>query len=397
MARQLSVRAIMETILGRGPTSRAELAKQTGLSRQTTTQVVLELERDGWLQVTGKSQGPIGRSAPTYDLNPRAAYALGVQLEGSILRMALADIRGTVVTELREPTDPEGGRAVVRQVGRLFSSLLEHAGLPRARVLQAAMGSPGVVDPKTGHIDIAPSIPHLAEINVVEAMRQELGVPLSIENGVKLAAMGELWQGAARGARDFVFIGVGSGVGMGIVAGGELLRGSRGAAGEIAYLPTGANAFDPSAMPNGPFEEAVNSAAILRRYESYGGTPGSSPADIFAALAKGDRRAASAIEETARILVTGIAAVRAIIDPELVVLGGSVGRRPEMVEAIHLLLPRVGLAGLNVVSSALAERATLVGALGEALDRLHTGLFGVEAIRPEISLTNLTASQLDPV
>jgi predicted NBD/HSP70 family sugar kinase len=382
----------METILRRGPTSRAELAKHTGLSRQTTTQVVLELERDGWLQVSGRTQGPIGRSAPTYDLNPAAAYVLGVQLEGAAVRMALADIRGSVVLELSEPTDEEGGIAVVRQVGRLFGSLLARCDVPRARVLQAAMGSPGVVDPKSGHIDIAPSIPHLGEINVVEAMRHELHLPLSIENGVKLAALGELWQGAARGARDFAYIGVGIGVGMGIVADGELLRGLRGAAGEIAYLPIGADVFNPSASANGAFEDAVNSAAIVRRYEAYGGQPGLKVADVFAALRSGDSRAVAAIEETARIVVLGISAVRAVLDPELVILGGSVGRRPEMVDHIRTFMARAAMADLPVHPSILADRAPLVGALGEALNRLHAGLFGAQSVRPEISLTKLVGA-----
>ncbi len=389
IARQLSVRDIMGTILRRGPTSRAELAKQTGLSRQTTTQVVLELEKDGWLQVTGRAQGPVGRSAPTYDLNPAAALVLGIQLEGSALRMALADIRGRIVLELAEPTDPQGGMAVVDQVGHLFSSLLEKSQVPRASVRQATMGSPGVVDPKTGHIDIAPSIPHLGEINVVDALRQELALPLSIENGVKLAAMGELWQGAAKGARNFAYFGVGSGVGMGIVAEGNLLRGSRGAAGEVAFLPIGGDAFDPQA--DGTFEAAATSAAIVRRYHGYGGPQVLNVADVFAALDAGDESAIAAVDETARILALGIAAVRAIIDPQLVVLGGSVGRRPAMVERIRTLMRRASPGELTVVPSVLADRATIVGALGEALDRMHGALFGVDAVRPEISPTNMTA------
>lgn len=394
VARQLSVRAIMETILKRGPTSRAELAKVTGLSRQTTTQVVLELEREGWLQVSGRAQGPIGRSAPTYDLDSAAAYVLGVQLEGTVLRMALADIRGEVVIERSEPTDPRGGMAVVSQAGRLFGEVVERSKVSRARVRQAAMGSPGVVDPTTGHIDIAPSIPHLGEINFVDAMRRELHLPLSIENGVKLAALGELWQGAASGARDFVYFGVGSGVGMGIVAEGRLLRGMRGAAGEVAFLPIGGDVFDPSV--DGTFEGAVNSAAIVRRYQGYGGQAGRTIADIFAALHKGDASALAAVEETSRILVLGIAAVRAILDPELIVMGGSVGRRPEVIDRVRQLMARASLKGLMVSPSILAERATLVGALGEALDALHTNLFGVDAMRPEISLPNLTGRPPEP-
>ncbi|MBK8085103.1 MAG: ROK family transcriptional regulator [Devosia sp.] len=147
VARQLSVRSIMDAILQEGPTSRAALAKLTGLSRQTTTQVVLELERDGWLQVSGRMQGPWAE-VHDQELNPLAAYVLGIRLEGSIVQMALADIRGDVVAEMSEPTDPSGGLEVVGQLGRLFLALLATAKVQRDRVRFAVMGSPGVVDPE---------------------------------------------------------------------------------------------------------------------------------------------------------------------------------------------------------------------------------------------------------
>jgi predicted NBD/HSP70 family sugar kinase len=391
VARQLSVQAIMASILREGATSRASLAKLTGLSRQTTTQVVLELERDGWLEVKGRTQGPVGRSAPTYDLNPNAAYVLGIRLEGSVVQMALANIRGDVVAEISEPTAPRGGADVVLQLARLFQSLTTNARVARDRVRLGVMGSPGVVDPKTGRIHIAPSIPHLGDLNVVEALRNELGLPLTIENGVKLAALGEFWQGAARGVRNFAYLAVGSGVGMGIVADGRLLRGLRGAAGEIAYLPIGGDPFDPTGVANGTFETAVNSDALLRRYEGYGGTPGGTVGSVLAALAVAEAPAVAAIDETVRLLVLAVSSVCAILDPELIVLGGSIGSHQALAERVLALLPRAVPHPVPVKSGALGERATLVGALGEALNRLHSDLFGVDAVRGEHSLTGIVA------
>lgn len=381
----------MASILREGATSRAMLAKLTGLSRQTTTQVVLDLERDGWLQIKGRMQGPVGRSAPTYDLNPNAAYVLGVRLEGSIVQMALANIRGDVVAETSEPTAPSGGMEVVHQLAGLFRALIAKSRVRRDRVRLGVMGSPGVVDPKTGHILIAPSIPHLGDINVVDALRTELELPLTIENGVKLAALGEFWQGEARGARDFAYIGVGSGVGMGIVSEGRLMRGARGAAGEIAYLPIGGDPFDPIGFANGTFETAVNSDALVRRYEGYGGARGATVASVFAALNVGDAPAVAAFDETARLLVLAVSAVCSILDPELIVLGGSVGSHEELAVRVRALLLRALPNPVPVRAGSLGERATLVGALGEALNRLHSDLFGVDAVRGEHSLTGIVA------
>ena len=372
-----------------GATSRAMMAKLTGLSRQTTTQVVLELEREGWLQVVGKMQGPVGRSAPTYEINPDAAFVLGIRLGGTRAQMALANIRGHVVAEIAEPTDSRGGHQVVVQLGRLFEALIASSGVARSRIRLGVMGSPGVVNPKSGIIDIASSIPHLNDINVVEDLRQELQLELTIENGVNLGARGEHWKGVARGARNFAFIALGTGVGMGIVADGQLLRGARGAAGEIAYLPLGGDPFDPGGFVNGTFELAVGSRAIIRRYEGYGGATGQTVRMIFDALGTGDRAAEAAIGETARLLVLAITAVHAVIDPELIVLGGSIGMRSELVERVRAMLPRAVPQHVPVEASLLGNRATLVGALGEGLNQLHGDLFGVSAIRRDFSMIDL--------
>jgi predicted NBD/HSP70 family sugar kinase len=376
----------METVMREGATSRAMMAKLTGLSRQTTTQVVLELEREGWLQVRGKMQGPVGRSAPTYEINPNAAFVLGIRLGGTRLQMALANLGGQVVAEIAEATDARGGHDVVLQIGRLFRSLLETCKIDRSRIRLGVMGSPGVVDPKSGIIDIAPSIQHLNDINVVEELRRELDLALTIENGVNLGARGEHWQGRARGVRHFAFIALGTGVGLGIIADGQLLRGARGAAGEIAYLPLGGDPFDPGSFALGTFETAVSSAAILRRYRGYGGRASATVQQIFEALASGEKPAEAAIGETARLLVLAISAVQAVTDPELIVLGGSIGMRSELVERVRTMLPLSVPRHVPVEASVLGNRATLVGALGEALNQLHRELFGVSAIRREFSL-----------
>ena len=384
----MSVRAVVETIMREGPTSRAMMAKFTGLSKQTISQVVMDMEQDGWLQIDGRMQGPKGRSAPTYQINPDAAFVIGIRLGGTVLQMAIANLLGTVVAEISEPTDRRGGHEVVRQIGRLFTSLIEKSGVERKRIHLGVMGSPGVVNPRTGVIDIASSIAHFNDINVVEELREALQIKLTIENGVNLGARGEHWQGRGQGLSTFAFLALGTGIGMGLIAGGQLQRGARGAAGEIAYLPLGGDPFDPLGFANGTLENAVGSAAIIRRYQGYGGKPGQTVKQIFDGLAKGDPAASAAVTETARLLAQAISAVCAVVDPELVILGGSIGMRSELVEQIQLLLPRCMATPVPVAQGVLGHRATLVGALGEALNQLHGDLFGV-SIQRAFSLVEL--------
>src|SRR4051794_20231647 len=263
MMRQHSLRAVIEAMLQRGPVSRAELARMTQLSKQTISEVARALEDSGWIGVSGQVQGAVGRSAVTYELREDAAVVLGIDLGGTKLHAALANLVGTVLAEAVEPTDARGGTHVVAQIGAMAKRLLKEASRRGQTLSAAAMGCPGVVDPRTGAIEIAPNIPGLNEMDVVAALERRLGCPTRIENDVNLAAKGEQWQGSCRDVQPFVLVALGTGIGMGIVADGRLVRGARGAAGEIAYLPLGADAFDSRLYRYGTFETAVASRAIL--------------------------------------------------------------------------------------------------------------------------------------
>ena len=377
MMRQLSVRSVMEAMLRRGPVSRAELARITQLSKQTISEVVRALEKSGWIGVSGQVQGALGRSAVTYELREDAAVVLGIDLGGTKLHVALANLAGTVVAEAVEPTDKRGGVHVIAQIGAMAKRLLKEAGRRGGGLSGAAMGCPGVVDPRTGAIEIAPNIPGFGEMDVVEALGRRLGCRALIENDVNLAAKGEQWQGSCRDVQTFVLVALGTGIGMGLIADGRLVRGARGAAGEIAYLPLGGDPFDSRLYRHGTLETAVGSRAILDRYRGHGGTGADDVRGVFERLAAGDKAAEAALEETARLLTQALMAVRAIIDPARIVLGGSIGVRPELIARVRALSEARLPDKLPIEPSALGARGTVVGAVATALAQLYEDLFGV--------------------
>ncbi|MBO1077035.1 ROK family transcriptional regulator [Roseomonas marmotae] len=377
VARQLSVRSIMETLLRQGPVSRAELARLTGLSKQTATEVVRVLESGGWIRPDGQTQGALGRSAVTYTLETRAAFVAGIDLGGTKIRLALADLAGTVVGEAVEPTDRRGGEHVITQIGALTDRVAAQADMPAGALRGATLGCPGVLEPATGAVTIAPNIPGFDRLDVLRVLEERLGCPVSVENDVNLAAKGEQWQGCCQDVRDFAFIALGTGVGMGIVANGQLLRGAGGAAGEIAYLPLGGDPFDSRGYRYGTLETALSSEALLGRYRGFGGTGAQDVRGIFDCLGEGDAAAAATMDEAARLLVQALMAVRALLDPARIVLGGSVGARVELAERVRALAARYMRSPMPIDTSALGSRAAVVGAVGMALTRLHAGLFGL--------------------
>jgi predicted NBD/HSP70 family sugar kinase len=376
VARQQSVRLVVERLLRDRSVSRAEIARSTGLSKQTISEVMRELERDGWVYEDGQIQGTVGRSAVTYALRPDAAFVLGIDLGGTKLHVALADLQGVTVAESIEATAGDGGGAVVAQIGRMTDALLQRAGVSSQRLRCGVMGSPGIIEPASGRIVIAPNIAGLDSLDVRAALRARLGIDIAIENDVNLAAIGEHWRGNSRKARTFVFMALGTGIGMGIFADGHLIRGARGAAGEVAYLPLGGDPYDARGQRFGTLETAIGSASIIERYTALGGAPGSTVRDVFDRL-ETDEAARITIDEVGRIVTTAILAVHSILDPEIIVMGGSIGARPELKLRIDANLGRCTREPVRIELSALGNRATLIGAIGSAIDHVHRSRFGI--------------------
>lgn len=121
ISRRFSQRSVMEAVVQGGPISRASIAKQTGLSKQTISEIVRSLEQDGWVQETGRTSGHVGRTAVTYELVYDAAYIVAVDLGGTKVRVAITDLACQIFAEDTVPTDPRGGQHIVDQIVALLS------------------------------------------------------------------------------------------------------------------------------------------------------------------------------------------------------------------------------------------------------------------------------------
>lgn len=291
----------------------------------------------------------------------RDGFVIGIDLGGTRLRMALADLSGAVVEEVDEAADPCGGLRQIERIGALAAGLLATRG---GRLAGAGLAVAGVPDARTGAVLLAPNLPEFDSIDVRAEATRALGCPVLIENDVNAAALGE--QRSGGGCEDFAFVAYGTGIGMGLVSGGRLVRGARGAAGEIAWLPIGADPFDAASRAQGSLETAIGSQALLERYCGLGGQAEDVRA-LFDRLGAGDAAAEAVVDEAARLLALALVAVRALADPERVVLGGSIGVRAELIERVRLWLGRAGAGDFPVEASALGSRAGLVGAISLAL------------------------------
>lgn len=384
MLRQISVRAAMEILLHEGPTSRADLAKRTGLSKQTMSEVIRTLEESGWVRVKGVVSGKVGRSAVTYEVAPDAGCVIGIDIGATMVRIAIVDIAGNIVREIENPTEGHVGAELLSYVNSLVEASLKKAKIARNKVLLAAVATPGVVDPETGILSLAPNMAEIGSVDIMTTLQESLKCDVIIENDVNAAVIAESWRGCAVGLDSVAFISLGTGIGLGTLINGKLMRGARGAAGEISYLPFGADPYSAESLERGALECAIGARGIVERHGVSDNTL--SVRDILSLAEEGDAQALATVNETARLAALLVVSVEAMLDPQKIILGGNVGRHRLMVERINKALPELSKRTITVEASALASKATLIGAVAIALNQLHNALFSPQDLPSEMRL-----------
>jgi predicted NBD/HSP70 family sugar kinase len=211
----------------------------------------------------------------------------------------------------------------------------------------------------------------------LEVIRDRFDLPVIVENNVNLAAVGEKWFGLARGVTTMVFVAIGAGVGMGIVIDDELVRGAHGAAGEICYLPLVGDPFNPRHRLHGGLEDEIGAAGIVAAFEERRAPDDpelSSVHDVFELAKAGNGTAQAVVDHVASRLGTAIATACAILDPELVVLGGGIGASPLLLRGVRGSAAALVPITARIETSRLGERAAVQGAIAVALQAARAAL-----------------------
>ncbi|WP_051451079.1 ROK family transcriptional regulator [Actinospica robiniae] len=400
-------RVLLERLRASGATSRAELARVTGISKPTVSAALGNLERAGLVRETGEmaTASGRGRSAVLYEVNPTAGYVVGIDIGRSRIRVALADLDGTlrgrreVPTAIEEarPADASTADSIVATASGLAREVVAEAGLEWDRVVHTVVGTPGVFNPDTDEVRYAGSLPGWGRAGVVERLRSELGTSLAVHNDANLAALGEYAFGAGRGCPLLVFLMVGTGVGAGIVVNGEVFGGAHGAAGEVGYLPfpPGQNLDGPTGraarkdsdpaeaeaphnafLQRGMLDAAAGGSAVVHLAATAGSREAGSPKAVFDAARAGDTAALTAVRAEAARLAHAVASIAAMLDPALVILGGGIGDNADLLldplyDALETLTP----LRPPVVAAALGGDAVLLGAIATALTTAREYVF----------------------
>lgn len=324
----------------------------------------------------GRSSGGKGPSAVLYELNPDAGRVVGIDVGRSYVRAALTDLAGAILARRDERARARSADALIHQIAELAHALAAEAGVRWAQVTFAVVGSPGVFQPARGTVALAHNLPGWGRQGLVEAIRRELGTNVAVENDVNLAALGERWKGLGKGVANFVYLHVGTGVGMGVIVDGRLYRGATGAAGEIGYLPLAVtDPRDPANRRRGALERELGATGVVATARRMG-LRVRTPRGIFSAARRGDPLAARVVSLVADRIALAVAAVVPVLDPELVVLGGGIGRNGDLLlEAVEREVRALSPFAPRIEASALGEEATVLGAIAVAREAAQDLLF----------------------
>ncbi|MGW6901614.1 ROK family transcriptional regulator [Streptomyces sp. NBC_01727] len=356
-----------------GSLTQAEIARGTGLSAATVSNIVRELKDGGTVEVTPTSAG--GRRARSVSLSGDAGIVIGVDFGHTHLRVAVGNLAHQVLAEESEPLDVDASSAQgFGRAEQLVKRLIETTGISPGKVIGVGLGVPGPIDVESGTLGSTSILPGWTGINPSEELAARLGVPVYVDNDANLGALGELVWGSGRGVKDLAYIKVASGVGAGLVIDGHIYRGPGGTAGEIGHITLDESGPVCRCGNRGCLETFTAARYVLPLLRPSHG-PDLTMERVVQLAREGDPGCRRVIGDVGRHIGSGVANLCNLLNPSRVVLGGSLAEAGELVLApirdsvSRYAIPSAGRQ-LSVLPGALGARAEVLGALALVLSEM---------------------------
>jgi predicted NBD/HSP70 family sugar kinase len=370
-------RAVLGLLAGEGPMSRADLVRASGLSRTTVSSLVAELIRTGQVAETDDRarphKGGSGRPPVLVRLSAPSGGVVGVDIGHGHVRVAVADRTGAVLAEDHALVDVDAhGAEVLDRAAAMVRSVAAQGDLRVDELQAAGMCVPAPVDRRSSRIRTG-IMPGWQGLLPGQELERRLGIPVHADNDANLGALAELHHGIARGHHDVVYLKIASGVGAGIVLGGRLHRGASGIAGEIGHVQVGEDGHVCRCGNRGCVETMVSASRLLDLLQpAYDG-----PLTVEEMLrldAAGDAGVRRVLSDAGRTVGRAVADLANSLNPELIVVGGTLGRSPSLVDGLRASIDRYAqpdtAAALEVAPGALGDRSEVVGAVALAIARV---------------------------
>jgi predicted NBD/HSP70 family sugar kinase/biotin operon repressor len=372
--RELNRLRVLETVRERGSVSRADIARETGLARSTVSSLVTDLQTAGLVvekssstngRDTSSSKG--GRPPVLLSLNPAAGAVLGIHFDHRFVRVAVAQLDHRILAEeARELDVDHDADSTFDVAAELAEHVVERSGVKMEQLLGAGVAVPGPIDQTTGAVGSTTIMPGWVGLDVAAELERRLNLPVHIDNDANLGALAESVLGAGRDVSEMIYVMLSSGIGAGLVLGGRLHRGARGTAGEIGHVLVNEQGPICRCGNRGCLETYAGASALAELLRASHGEL--TPERMIELAQEGDPACRRVLGDSARIVGQVVAALCNQLNPERVVIGGTVSPAGELVlepmrDVVHRYAIPAAAADAKVVQGALGERAELLGAL----------------------------------
>jgi predicted NBD/HSP70 family sugar kinase len=379
--RERNRRRVLSALRVAGITSRAELARRTGLSRTTVSSLIGDLVRDGLVaervdhsSVPG-AQG--GRPPVLVSLDRRAGAAVGIDFGKTHVTVAIADLGHTVLAEIRRelPGDHRAGQGL-EMASHLVNSALDEAGVDRGLVLGVGMGLPGPIHTDTGTVGSTSILPGWVGVTAARAMSDHLGLPVRVDNDANLGALAEHVWGAGAGVDDMIYLKLATGIGAGLVLNGRLYLGAGGTAGELGHTIIDEHGPVCRCANRGCLETLASGAATVELLRpTLGGELTLN--QLVDLTVEGHPACRRVVADAGRHIGRAVANLVNLLNPSRVVVGGELAACGDVLldplrqECIRHAISSAG-DDVDIALGALGDRAQVLGALALVLQDAET-------------------------
>lgn len=361
--RHLNEQRIISALATGGPQTQAELARQTGLSTATVSNIVRGLAESGVVSTSPTTSS--GRRALSVALNDNGSVAAGIDIGRRHVRVVLA---GQDYRVLREEAIPLPPRHTAEEgldaASELLDRLLAENGTPKSSVLGAGIGIPGPIDRRTGTVVQGAILPEWVGINILQTFGERLGIPVLIDNDANLGALAQVTWGPHSAVDNLIFLKIGSGIGAGLILNGALYYGNVGITGELGHTTIDEHGLICRCGNRGCLETVASTATMISLLERTNQGPLTTTEIVQMAL-DGDTATLRVLDDAGLAIGRAVAHVANLINPELIVIGGS------LTALGNILLDPIRRGLLRHAVPVVGESTTVcMGSLGDRAEAL---------------------------
>jgi len=364
--RQMNATLVLNLVRQHGPLSRAQIAKLSGITKATVSEIVNDLLSDKIIFEGGISeQTGQGRKGILVHFDPHYRYGIGIDLGGTKIAFSLFNLDAEILYEKREATySISDRRAFLDRLAESIESLIAESQIDRSKINIIGLATPGIVDVNQGVVvDGSPNLPDWANLPLAEELMHRTNIRVVLENDIRAALVGEIWNGKCRNASSAALIGIGTGLGAALLMDGQIIRGANNAAGEIGYMIFSREQLSRNWRNKGCFESYCSGSGLSSRMKEISNHSHTAE-EIISQAQQGNALAMLLIEEMADYLAIGIINLVAMANLQKVVLTGGITNSAEwFIPRVQATVDRHLFANTRVTIelSELREKAPLTG------------------------------------